>query len=201
MEKHNRFRGAMILVFLALSMGAVALEAANYVIPTYYGYGLVQRPARDVAPYVVPGWAPWYPGYAARYPGYAWNGYYPWPAGSPGTGYNGYTVGEITCESLRVRSGPSTGDGVLGTVVQGERVWVMGQSGNWYLIQAASGLRGYAHGGYVQLLAAGQQGFGRPPMVGYHPYYPAGYGYAACNPFAAGYDPPRGNWRQFYWWW
>lgn len=56
----------------------------------------------------------------------------------------------VTVESLKVRSGPSTGYDTVTTVTKGKTFNVLGQSGNWYYIELSDGLKGYASKEYIQ---------------------------------------------------
>ncbi|QRF65942.1 SH3 domain-containing protein [Ponticoccus alexandrii] len=50
---------------------------------------------------------------------------------------------------LNLRSGPGTGNAVLLTMAQGDRVEELGRTGDWRLLRLSSGKVGWAHGGYL----------------------------------------------------
>jgi len=56
---------------------------------------------------------------------------------------------QVNVSSLNVRTGPSTGWGIMGQVHRGEAYAVVGRSGSWLLIQF-DGRRGYVHGNYAR---------------------------------------------------
>lgn len=53
-------------------------------------------------------------------------------------------------DTLKVRSGPSTGYDTVAMVTKGKTFNVLGQSGNWYYIELSNGLKGYASKDYIQ---------------------------------------------------
>jgi len=133
----------------------------SYVVPTWYGYGMVHGGYGWLAPYIVnpvPAgyaagpYATYSPYVGAGMYGYA-GGYY--PAGYRyGSGYgNGWTLGWVDTNGLNIRSGPGSGYGVVSRFAYGEQLWIGGRSGDWYYVQAADGSarRGYVHGGYLKL--------------------------------------------------
>jgi uncharacterized protein YgiM (DUF1202 family) len=158
-----------LLLVLALVAGAEC-QARNIVVPTYYGYGVVNSSAY-VRPYI----SAYYP-YAT--PAYAYNGYYynyynVAPAIAPATyampavpAWNGmywyYHYNNLVAVSscnLNVRSDPyvagkKKNSNVIGSLKTGEQVYVLGQSGNWYLIQSlfAPLRRGYVYGPYLMTM-------------------------------------------------
>jgi hypothetical protein len=162
-------RISLLVLLLALFfVSAGALEARNYVVPTYYGYGVVNS-AAYVRPYI----SSYYP-YAA--PTYAYNGYYynyynvapvvaptNW-ASTVTPAWNGFNwyyyhnnqVAVSSC-NLNIRSEPyvagkkRTGN-VISSLKTGEQVYILGQAGNWYMIQSvlAPLRRGYVYGPYLQ---------------------------------------------------
>ncbi|MFZ2956495.1 MAG: SH3 domain-containing protein [Candidatus Ozemobacteraceae bacterium] len=209
----SRFSLMCTTLILLVALGASSAQAQNYVVPTHYGYGLVGRPASGwVQPYMVApyssaygtvGAIPYAP--YARHPGsyygpyYGYSGYtgytppygipaaYGSPAGYYGAG--GYMLGQIVTPHLNVRAEPGKGprgdrDGnVIGSFVEGERVWVLGRSGNWFIVQSADGrpLRGYVHGGYVQAI-------NNSAYSGTTPHYASPYVYSVGM---ARYGDPR----------
>ena len=60
------------------------------------------------------------------------------------------SVGTITGNSVRMRSGPGTGYSVIGYYNKGIQVNVTGQTGNWYAV-TYKGLKGYISADYVKL--------------------------------------------------
>jgi hypothetical protein len=123
------------------------------------------------------GYAPHYPYYSSFYPYYSAavygsSMYYPFSS-VPYASYwgsqfpYGATLGAVNTRSLNVRSAPSKGRNVLGSLVNGEQVWIYGRNGNWYYIRSVSRphLVGYSYGDYFTLSQ-------------HYPYsyaYPAGY--------------------------
>ena len=55
-----------------------------------------------------------------------------------------------TVDTLKVRSGPSTGYDTVTMVTKGKTFNVLGQSGNWYYIELSNGTKGYASKEYIQ---------------------------------------------------
>ena len=60
------------------------------------------------------------------------------------------SVGTITGNGVRMRSGPGTGYSVIGYYNKGIQVNVTGQTGNWYAV-TYKGLKGYISADYVKL--------------------------------------------------
>lgn len=58
--------------------------------------------------------------------------------------------GSSNTSSLKIRSGPSTGYDVLATISKKTAVTVIGESGNWYYVQLANGVKGFAYKDYIQ---------------------------------------------------
>ena len=150
-------------VVLALLI-AGQVSARNIVVPTYYGYGVVNS-SSWVRPYI----SSYYP-YAS--PAWAYNGYYynyynvapvNW-AGSATPAWNGYNwfyyhnnqVAVSSC-NLNIRSEPYVSKkkrsaNVISSLKTGEQVYLLGQSGSWYLIQSVMAplRRGYVYGPYLR---------------------------------------------------
>ncbi|MBC8532344.1 SH3 domain-containing protein [Gehongia tenuis] len=63
-------------------------------------------------------------------------------------------TGTVTASALNVRSGPSTGYGVMGTLRKGAAVSVYEQMGGWYKIAYNGGV-GYVSGDYLSYSASG----------------------------------------------
>ncbi len=55
-----------------------------------------------------------------------------------------------TVDSLKVRSGPSTGYDTITTVTKRTTFSVLGQSNDWYYIELSNGTKGYASKNYIQ---------------------------------------------------
>lgn len=62
------------------------------------------------------------------------------------------TVGWITADSMRVRSGAGLNYEVIGGITGGERVEILGKSGDWYQIRFGEGT-GYVSGQYLSFTA------------------------------------------------
>ena len=60
-----------------------------------------------------------------------------------------YATGTVTASSLRVRSGPGTGYGILHTLYNGNRVSLLGGSGGWYHVLLTDGTSGWVSGDYI----------------------------------------------------
>lgn len=154
------------IFLLSLVIGSVSeLQARNIVVPTYYGYGVVSssayvRPyiASGYYPYASPAWA--YDGYYYNYYNVApatyavptlpaWNGMY-WYYN-----YNNFVA--VSSCNLNMRSEPyvsgkKRNSNVISSLNTGEQVYVLSQSGNWYLVQSvfAPLRRGYVYGPYLR---------------------------------------------------
>ncbi|MBF0499084.1 MAG: SH3 domain-containing protein [Candidatus Riflebacteria bacterium] len=203
----------LLIVFTMMTSAAQAHHHDRcYVVPTYYGYGIIGRPAYGWAlPYVVtpysvaPGYVPYatynrnyygpYYGYPG-YPGYS-NPYgipYNYSSSTEGYAHSGSTLGQVVTASLNVRSTPGkaqSGDSdsnVIGVLAQGERVWVLGSSGDWFLVQSADGrpIRGYVHGGYIQAINGNNTGISSTSPYTYS------VGMARYYGDPRGWWPPRG---------
>lgn len=61
------------------------------------------------------------------------------------------TTGIVTASKLNVRSGPSTTYSIIHILWQGNKVKVIGQSGDWYRIQLSDGRTGWVSKLYLQL--------------------------------------------------
>jgi hypothetical protein len=179
----------LCLVLAAVFVAPGDLAAKNIVVPTYYGYGLVNS-STVVRPYI----SAYYP-YAA--PAYARNGYYanyynlatvPTPAtwANPVVPvwnglywyYNHNNLVAVSSCNLNVRSQPyvagkknKKNSNVIATLKTGEQVYILGQSGNWYMIQSllAPLRRGYVYGSYLRFYRS------YTPAGYYNVMYPSGY--------------------------
>jgi LCP family protein required for cell wall assembly len=49
----------------------------------------------------------------------------------------------VTASSAYIRNGPGTQSPVVASVLQGEKVWVVDKTGNWYKVEVANGQYGY----------------------------------------------------------
>ncbi len=58
------------------------------------------------------------------------------------------SIGWITADSMRVRSGAGLGYEVIGGITYGEMVQITGKSGDWYQIRFGEGI-GYVSGQYL----------------------------------------------------
>lgn len=178
----------ILLTFLFVAMIFAAgseLQARNIVVPTHYGYGVVSSSAM-VRPYIASGYYP-YATPAWAYNGYYYNYYNLAPAFAPATyalpavpAWNGmywyYSYNNQMAASscnLNVRSEPyvagkKKNSNVIASLKTGEQVYLLGQAGNWYLIQSvfAPLRRGYVYGPYLRF-------YGNAAPAGY--YYPSTY--------------------------
>ena len=185
----SRLNSKWFLLFLTVfSLIGASLWARSYVVPTPYGYGMVERHSGVVRPYIVP---PTYP-HGPYYYGTSYQAYYGYsdPYYYPNTysysaysGYSGYsspyyqncyasgaaTPAMVTIDRLNLRASPGKDHNVIGTLYYGENVWILAQSGNWYYIQSTRqpGVFGYAYASYFSAIP-------RPPM-NYYSSYPTYY--------------------------
>lgn len=162
-----------VLLFAMIMAVGVECQARNIVVPTYYGYGVVNSSAY-VRPYVA---GCYYP-YAS--PAYAYNGYYhnyynispvvapaiaPVAYASPAVPawngnywyYNYHRGMAVSSCNLNMRSAPyvsgkKKNSNVISSLKTGEQVYLLAQSGNWYLVQSlfAPLRRGYVYGPYLR---------------------------------------------------
>lgn len=167
----------LILTFCFAS--AQQLQARNIVVPTHYGYGVVSTSAL-VKPYIAPGYYYPYASPAWAYNGYYYNYYNVAPAFAPATyalpavpAWNGmywyYQYNNHMAASscnLNIRSEPyvagkKKNSNVIGSLKTGEQVYLLGQSGNWYLVQSvfAPLRRGYVYGPYLRFYGAAFDGY------------------------------------------
>ena len=65
----------------------------------------------------------------------------------------GVGVVTTTADPLNVRSGPSTGSSVIGTLQKGSYVMLLAKTGSWYQVQLDKNRTGYASAGYVTPVA------------------------------------------------
>ncbi|MGM0598268.1 MAG: hypothetical protein ACQETH_00505 [Candidatus Rifleibacteriota bacterium] len=158
------------LILAAFTNVPAYLAAKNIVVPTNYGYGLVNsstvvRPCiSSYYPYAAPAYA--VDGYYANYYNLAtlptpatwahpvvpvWNGLY-WY-------YQHNNLVAVSSCNLNVRSQPyvvgkknKKNSNVIATLKTGEQVYILGQQGNWYMVQAllAPLRRGYVYGSYLR---------------------------------------------------
>ena len=64
-------------------------------------------------------------------------------------------VGRVTPdEGLRVRTGPATENGILGTLEKDEEVVLIAMVGEWWGVDSRFGF-GFAHGAFIEVLTAG----------------------------------------------
>jgi len=67
-----------------------------------------------------------------------------------GGSYTGYVVTKYSGSSVNLRAGASTSTASMGQLKNGTKVKVLGENGNWYLIETASGTQGYMSKTYVK---------------------------------------------------
>lgn len=73
----------------------------------------------------------------------------PVPTPTPAPAVEPATV-TVTARSLNVRSSPGTDAAVVGRARRGDRLEVIGESGEWLEVRAAASLAGWVHGRYVR---------------------------------------------------
>lgn len=61
------------------------------------------------------------------------------------------TTGVVTVSRLNMRTGPSINDSIMHVLWQGNKVKVIGQSGDWYRIQLSDGRTGWVFSEYLQV--------------------------------------------------
>ena len=61
----------------------------------------------------------------------------------------GSTV-EVTGMTVNVRSGPGSTHGIIGNANRGDRLGLMGESGNWFLVQLPDGKQGWIYNKLVK---------------------------------------------------
>jgi cell wall-associated NlpC family hydrolase len=66
-------------------------------------------------------------------------------------------TGVVTATKLNVRTGPSTNYSIMHALWQGNRVKVIGQSGEWYKILLSDGRTGWVNRAYLRLESSRQQ--------------------------------------------
>ncbi len=167
-----------VVAFCLISSFAVA---RSYVVPTWYGYGMVQRGSPVLRPYLVPTYYsgnPYFYGpfpfdtYGFYSPAYYGNTdyyyYYNYPYGQT-TGW-APVYGWVKNNRLNLRSGPGRNTKSIGTLVYGERLWIYGKSGNWYFVRSINrpGTNGYVHSDYVTL---GYPYYSSPDVANIPSYY------------------------------
>lgn len=199
MDKRNSLRLVLVVLF-GLFLASAAPAAKNVVIPTWYGYGLVPSAGGTIDPYIVTPANAYLPPVAYSYvdpyrrflpygAGYipatlagGWP-YYGWGAGAYGTA--------VSATNLNLRSSPELGGkgnrdfNVIGSLAQGEGVWVFGRTGNWYLVQSMSdpGKYGYAHADYLQVGYPGAAGYGGYAYYGLPVSYATSAHYRGYAPY------------------
>jgi hypothetical protein len=198
MRPSTTFLIAVLVIGLLVAGGPrVDASSRRVVIPTYYGYGVVNYQGGYVSPYIAGYSAPWLPpNYASAYLPYpaSYNrsylpGYYPY-YGAAGyvplqPHWNGvqwsyshgypYSMGVITTD-INMRSSPQVSGAkksrtanIIAQVGRGEAVYLLGQSGNWLLVQSAGYplRRGYVYRSYVQVTTASPYYYGAYSPVYY----------------------------------
>ena len=173
-----------ILVAMVILSGGAAEARRGSVVPTEWGYGVVNTGAPYIWPaYGYLGMHPAVPVAAAQMPAPAWNGanwsYYQGYYAGTGyqNGYNPISGRAVVASNLNVRSEPyvsgrkKRNSNVIASLNAGEQVYVLGRSGNWYFIQSAYMplRRGYVYGSYLNFyqnnLPGSQYSGYYPPQV------------------------------------
>lgn len=67
-----------------------------------------------------------------------------------GGSYTGYVVTKYASSSVNLRAGASTSTASMGKLKNGTKVKVLGENGNWYLVETASGTQGYMSKTYIK---------------------------------------------------
>ncbi len=67
-----------------------------------------------------------------------------------GGSYTGYVVTKYSGSSVNLRAGASTSTASMGQLKNGTKVKVLGENGNWYLVETASGTQGYMSKSYIK---------------------------------------------------
>lgn len=181
MLKKGILLSAIICALIILSSGMVEARR-GIVIPTAWGYGVVNGPA----PYIWPayGYLGMHPAVAvpaAQMPAPAWNGAN-WSYNNGGYAFSGYqnglarmnSIAAVAC-NLNIRSEPyvagrkKRNSNVIGSLNTGEQVYVLGRDGNWFFIQSAYMplRRGYVYGSYLRFYQ------NNLPTSHYTAFYPA----------------------------
>ncbi|NJP37432.1 SH3 domain-containing protein [Alkalicoccus luteus] len=87
------------------------------------------------------------------------------------------TKGEVTANSLNVRSEPSTSSSIVGSLTRGTQVDIHEQNGNWYTIKRGNGWA-YVHASYVREVgtSSGSSGSGSGSLSGKTIFLDPGHG-------------------------
>lgn len=64
--------------------------------------------------------------------------------------YTGYVVTKYSGSTVNLRAGASTSTASMGKLRNGTKVKVLGENGNWYLVETASGTQGYMSKTYIK---------------------------------------------------
>ncbi|MBQ6716563.1 MAG: SH3 domain-containing protein [Clostridia bacterium] len=67
-----------------------------------------------------------------------------------GGSYTGYVVTKYSGSSVNLRAGASTSTASMGQLRSGTKIKILGENGNWYLIETASGTQGYMSKTYIK---------------------------------------------------
>jgi hypothetical protein len=164
-------KGILLLAAVFVLIGATAdARRRDIVVPTWYGYGVVN--AQAVARPYITGYYPYaWPayGYAGMHPtapapvSAAWSGSAPAWNGSGWYYSSGNSVATVV-SNLNIRSTPhitgrkNRNANVIGSLNAGEYVYILGQNGNWSLIQSAYAplRRGYVYTDYLRSSSVAQ---------------------------------------------
>ena len=71
-----------------------------------------------------------------------------------GGSYTGYVVTKYSGSTVNLRAGATTSTASIAKIKSGTKVKVLGENGNWYLVETASGTQGYMSKSYVKATAA-----------------------------------------------
>lgn len=210
MDKRNSVRFFLVVLFSLLM--ASCSSAHSVVIPTWYGYGTVPSAGGNINPYIVTPSNAYHPPVAYSYVD-PYRRFLPYGAGYlpatvaggwPYYGSGGNYGTAVSAASLNLRSSPELGGkknrdfNVIGSLAQGETVWVHGRTGNWYLVQSMydHSKYGYAHADYLQAGSVASPGYAGYP-AGYPVSYSTSAAYRGYAPYHYYYPGQYYNYR--YW--
>ena len=67
-----------------------------------------------------------------------------------GGSYTAYVVTKYSGSTVNLRAGASTSTASMGKLANGTKVKILGENGNWYLVETASGTQGYMSKNYIK---------------------------------------------------
>ncbi len=69
-------------------------------------------------------------------------------------GANEEKIGRVTTGVLRLRSSASTKneDNIIGKLTRNQKVTIIGEDGDWYVVRTGGAVQGYAHKDYIQII-------------------------------------------------